>query len=455
MATLTAELPNDSGLRAAAYQLRTAGDTLGAQASVTRGVADSIGPPWWEDDASGTAKALLRELADELGTGSSAMYQSADALETLAGYVSSQRWRYDETGRELAALERDPFGDIVHAKLAEAARLLEERSGIEWHVRAAMGQAGEVINQAAALATWYHGSAGTSIWSRIGHYISDFGSGAWDGTYALGKTVFGFAVTAAKLSTYRLMVDPAGYLHDAEHALKTTETTIDTIAHHKKQFAENLINLKELRSDPVHWAGELVPTIILAVASAGVGLAGKGADTAGAVAETADSVDAATGAAGRLGITDLVNQQGFGVSRYENVFADELTPKGNPISGHTIEMHVNDSGNLSDADYLRSLGRRTDSIWTPPEAADEALKQFLLDHANDIDNLLANPASSPFVDTMSAGKPLGIAIHAGDPIIRVADTAKFVIRPASNMPEGFMVETAHLMFDSTAPRYLP
>ena len=62
MTTLTAQLPNDSPLRAAAYSLRSAGDTLASQASVTQGVTDVIGPGVWQDSASGRAKATLGTL---------------------------------------------------------------------------------------------------------------------------------------------------------------------------------------------------------------------------------------------------------------------------------------------------------------------------------------------------------------------------------------------------------
>ncbi len=277
-ATLTAQLPDEGGLRTAAYGLRNAGDALAAQASVTRSVGDAIGPGVWHDDASGQAKALLAELADELGTGSSAMYRSADALDTLASYVGTQHGRYEETGRLLEQMALDPVGDIAHHELAEAESLIEERHSIEWNVGAAMGHAGEIISHAAAQATRYHGSGGKSVWSRIEHYTADFVSGAWDGTYAMGKGLFAFGVLAAKLSPERMMVDPAGYLHDAEHAAMTAWTTGDEIAHDKKQFVENLLDLKELKSDPVHWAGELAPTIALTLLSGGLGAASKGAD---------------------------------------------------------------------------------------------------------------------------------------------------------------------------------
>jgi hypothetical protein len=295
MMSLTAELPDDNGLRGATFELRSSGDTLAAQAAVTRGVADGIGPGVWEDDASSRAKALLNELSSELSTGSSALHQSADALETLAQYVASQRGRYNEIGTQLEVQERDLFTDPMHASLGQATHLLEERRTIELNVSAAMSHARDVIIEAASRATRYHGNHGHSIWSRITHYVSDFASGAWDDTYGMGKAVFGLAVTAAKLSPERAIFDPEGYLHDAEHAVRTAESTVSAIVHHPGEFVQALLNLKELKSDPVHWAGELVPTIVLTVISAGAGAFGKGAEGAEVLGEAGlDVTKAAT-----------------------------------------------------------------------------------------------------------------------------------------------------------------
>lgn len=444
MLTLTAQLPDEGGLRAAASALRGTGDTLAGQASVTRGVAEGIGPAVWNDDASGNVRSLLQELADELGAGGSAMHQSASALEALAGYVSGQRWRYEETGRQLEALARDPLGDVDPGKLAEATRLLEERNGIEWGVRAAMGQAGDVINQATALATRYHSSGGKSVWSRIGHFFADLGSGAWDGTYEMGKGLLGLAVTLAKLSPLRAEYDPIGYAHDLAHAERTFTTDAYAIAHNKKAFAENLLNLKELKSDPVHWAGELVPSIALAFASGGLGLGAKGADGIEAV----DATAAATETSGRLSETALVNQEDFSLYRYEKIAGDSGTP------GHTYKLHLNVS-DQSNADYIRGLGRPTDGLWTSPEIADEAAKLVLPRVSGDIEQYLADPGGDPLKVEVSFNEPIGIALHSGDPTIRISDKAIFVIRPASSMPEGFSVETAYPVYDPSAPAYIP
>jgi hypothetical protein len=460
-ATLTAELPDAGGLRAAAYTLHAAGDTLGSQATVTRSVADSIGPGVWQDNTSGRAKSILYELSAELGDGSSAMYQAADALDTLAGYVDGQAWRYEETGQLLEGLARDPLSIVSPHELAEAEQLIEERRSIEQNVSAAMGHASDLINQAAARATRYHGSGGHSFWSSIEqdavesfksvwHTDSDFLSGIWDGTYEMGKgiveTAWSLFVLSQKLSPERLLVDPTGYFHDYEHAVQTGLTTVDYIAHHKQQFAENLLNLHELQTDPAHWFGELVPTIVAIIATKGLsGLAAKGADGTVAVDETALTAESG----GRLSAADLAKQSDFSLSRYERVMGDT-----GQTAGHTFEWHVNGSG-LPDDTYIRTLGRSTDGIWTSPETADEAAKLVLSSSSDDIAQFLANPGSDPLAIKVTFDNPIGITIHQGDPIIRASDTAKFIIRPASSMPEGFIIQTAYPVYDSSYTAYVP
>lgn len=299
MVTLTAQLPDPSGLRRAASQLRDAADRLSAQAAVTRGVLDAVGPSVWTDNSSGRVRGLLSELVGELSAGYAALSQSADALDSLAGYVSSQQARYEETGRGLEEMLRDPLSDLAHGKLSEAERLISERESIEWAVRAAMGQAGDTIMAAVGLADRYHGG-GQSFWSRAEQYLgwgaeelADVGSGIWDGSVQVVKGFYGLAVTAAKLSPTRMLVDPVGYYRDEEHAIKTVETSIRAIISDPKQFGEDLINLQELKKDPAHWLGELIPNVALLFASGGAGLAAKGVEGGEAIDATAEAASAA------------------------------------------------------------------------------------------------------------------------------------------------------------------
>jgi hypothetical protein len=471
-ATLTAQLPDDGQLRAASYSLRSVGDTLAGQCSVTRGVVDALGPAVWQDSSSGRATTILHNLCAELGAGSSAMYQAADALDSLAGYVAGQQWRYTETGQQLEEFARDPLGDLSPHKLAEAEQLIDERRSIEQNVSYAMGHAAEVISAAAARASRYHGTGGQSFWSSIEHDVSDFASGIWDGTYAIGKgavkTVWSLAVLSAKLSPERLLLDPQGFMRDAEHAANTLTTTVDYLAHDKKQFLSNLLNLDELRKNPIHWAGELVPTIVLTILTFGSGgVAAKGAEVSDAIDATAgagDTADAA-GLGGRLPIDNVVNnlvkQDDFGAARYEHVIGD--TGK---TGGHTIGQHTNTSS-LSNQDYIRSLQqehgtvvdgkinpRETEGIWTSEQIRDDTFRKALPQLTSHIDSMLTT-GRGVVAPTIRLDEPVGIALDDSDPFIRSSNIAKFVIRPASNMPEGFIIQTAFPVYDPTLPLYTP
>ena len=296
MVNLTAQLPDPSGLRGAASQLRDAAGQLSAQASVTHGVLAAVGPAVWTDSSSDRVRGLLSELAGELNSGYAALSQSADALDSLASYVSSHLDEYEEAGRELEEMLRDPASDLSHGKLTEAERLVSERETIEWSVRAAMGQASDTIMAAVGLADRYHGG-GQSFWSRAEQYLgwtaeelAPFVSGVWDGGVGVVKGVVGIAVTAAKLNPARLLVDPAGYYRDEEHAVKTIVSTVQAIVADPRQFGEDLLNLQELKKNPEHWLGELIPTVALTFAGLGAGAAGKAADLG-------EAADAATGAA--------------------------------------------------------------------------------------------------------------------------------------------------------------
>jgi len=120
----------------------------------------------------------------------------------------------------------------------------------------------------------------------------------------LVKTLWSLEVLSLKLSSERLLLDPQGFMHDAQHAANTLLTTIDYLAHDKKQFVSNLLNLNELRTNPIHWAGELVPSIVVTLLSFGAGgIVAKGgevSDTIDATAQAADSASKGTTLSARV-----------------------------------------------------------------------------------------------------------------------------------------------------------
>jgi hypothetical protein len=186
--------------------------------------------------------------------------------------------------------------DLSAHQLVEVEQLIEERRSIEQNVTQAMGYASDVVSAAAARASRYHGTGGQSVWSWLEHDVhdvSDFVTGIWDGGYDMAagliKTLWSLGVLSFKLSGERLLLDPQGFAHDAEHAAATLTSTVDSLAHNKQQFVASLLNLDELRKNPIHWFGELVPTIVATLLSMGAGGAASAAAKGGEITDAIDS----------------------------------------------------------------------------------------------------------------------------------------------------------------------
>jgi hypothetical protein len=145
-----------------------------------------------------------------------------------------------------------------------------------------------------------------------------FLGGVWLGTVGLGKAGLGLAEFGWKISPTRMMIDPLGWSRTMTTVGKTAYSLGDQAIMHPTKFwptfGSNMINLQEWKHDPATALGELVPAVVLAVATAGAGMAAEGAvGSAAALAETAESFDAiATVAAadGDIGATEYAVLKG-------------------------------------------------------------------------------------------------------------------------------------------------
>lgn len=322
-------LPDDSQLRTAAWQMQHAADETAGLASTVQATADAIGPGVWVDASSSHAKTLLVSLAGELNRARSDLTQAGDALSTLASYVAGQRSRYEQLVAELDNLGRPSGPGEPIAALTRIADLNRELASIQSGVTAAMARAAGVLERSSGTAPRHGG--GHSVWSTIG----DVASGLWDGTYQMGKGLFKLGVEAAKLNPLRAELDPVGYLHDVEKAgeggLKVARAFLDNPGGFAKSLGGALINADELKKDPAHWVGMIVPTIA-SVFLDGEGLAAKAGDLG-------ESVDAAAGvstAASRSAQLDsLASTYNLDRTGVEHVLDGYVDHNGFPVGFHT------------------------------------------------------------------------------------------------------------------------
>ena len=110
------------------------------------------------------------------------------------------------------------------------------------------------------------------FWSRAAHLASDVAGGAVEATTGMATFVF-------KLTPAYELIDPDGYVENAVGLVKG----LTYGATHPVDFAKAVIDWDTWVESPGRAIGHLLPTVVLAVATAGAGSAGEGAAAAEAL----------------------------------------------------------------------------------------------------------------------------------------------------------------------------
>jgi len=147
----------------------------------------------------------------------------------------------------------------------------------------------------------------SSVWGDIWGTVKDgasavagFGGDTLKGLGDFAGSLKDIGVLAYKLSPVYGVIDPSGQMQAQQQLLHGLEYG----AQHPGEFAKALVDWKDITNGhPGRAFGQLLPNIVLAVASGGAGAAAKGADAAnvvsklGTTAKTTDALGATTRAA--------------------------------------------------------------------------------------------------------------------------------------------------------------
>lgn len=466
-------LPNHTALLAGASHLRTAAGMLGTRSDQIRDYAHTIGPGTWVDGSSQAARSLLESLAHELSLARNALNDAASALEQAGRFVSARRPRHDQVELRLSQLTKLNLSVLKPETLAEIVRLRQERHHIERDVSAAMDHCRQVVDRCAAMAQRHHDRvrrAFMQFLKGVGDGLAAFGKGAlrfgigvWDGTWELGKGVVSLGVWAYKISPYRAMVDPKGFWRDSIGFYTSAGQFIAALKNDPgqviREVGKSVLNLDELRRDPAHWAGMLIPGIVLAVATDGVGVAAKGlegAEAAGAgirAATLAGDAGAAVLRKPTLSVADLLKNPEFGVARYEGKGGFNVRQPG-----HILDKHVNPHADLTDRQYIllrqasREPGRRYEGLFTNEAVANDVVREFLARNENGISAWLKREELTTFEkDVIELPDSIGVASKTFkdgvEPAYQIdivpVNQARVFLKRSNETPEGFVVQTAY------------
>jgi guanyl-specific ribonuclease Sa/uncharacterized protein YukE len=298
---------------------------LSAFASVARSAVDRLGSltggSIWVGEAAGAFAQVVDEVPRKLGEAASsfgeasaavasyaevlrdaqrrvdgaiALYRSGEA-QTSAWEREWQRWR-----RLAAAAETDgtpeplrPTGTDPGARERSEAERLVARALAD--VEDAAVRARDRLREAGRLAPDEPG-----FFSRALGQLGQFGLGIWDSTWGMAELVW-------SVSPARMIVDPAEW---ATGIAEMGEGIVYGVAH-PVEFAKAVSNWDMWMENPARALGQLVPDLVIAVATAGGGAAGatgrRAADAADSARDLARAADAAESASDLRRVDDLVD----------------------------------------------------------------------------------------------------------------------------------------------------
>lgn len=169
----------------------------------------------------------------------------------------------------------------------------------------AQGDLDQAANAAAAaLTAAEHGAPqAPGFFSQVFGGVESFFSGVGEGVVGMAEGIWQLSKLLGPLDVLNPvqlgadLADPSRLQHSLHQLGQIGDGIAKDPVGFLKNFGENLINLKEWEKDPAKAAGELVPTVVLAVLSGGAGAAAKGVDVAADGADAAETADAAATAA--------------------------------------------------------------------------------------------------------------------------------------------------------------
>jgi hypothetical protein len=263
----------------------------------------------WIGPAGDAFRQAMGELPDKLSTGVTAMNAASHALTAYAsalraaqrqaaqaisqyadGDRSSAVWQHQVSAHQQSRAaahqlahatgtpvppDTDPpsSSDPGSADRAAATQTLGSARGT---VEAAAAVASHALNAASQGAPHKPG-----LLSRALHDVGHFFQGAGESTWSMLKT-------GVEMSPTYAMMNPLGFLHNAENMGKGLLNGVE----HPVQFGKALLDWDEWSKDPSKAAGDLLPTVLLTLFSGGAGAAAKGEDAATVADRLALTADA-------------------------------------------------------------------------------------------------------------------------------------------------------------------
>lgn len=295
-----------AGVTATAAAHRAAGEQLGAQAHAVGGLLQSLVGSGWSGPASSSALGYALLLTTSLARAGDAARQMSQALSGYASALEAAQSRWDHAARlgqaaldeevsHRASAERSAgeletqaaAGDAVAAHLAAQirsaamdytsplrARAVAEAGAAQLDAQTAARAAAAVVRAATTAITPHAAPAATSQhssehsedrpwYAAAWHQVAGFGEGLWHGVSDPVVMAFG-------------LVNPFG--DPVKHWEELGQGIWQGVTH-PAEFGKALIDWQDLsQGEYGRWVGELLPSVVAAVASGGAGASVRGVE---------------------------------------------------------------------------------------------------------------------------------------------------------------------------------
>jgi hypothetical protein len=227
--------------------------------------------------AAGALADYARVLRDAQADAAAAVRRYADgeaATASWRGQVAAHEQARSEEEARAAAAGRTPPPDTGRPSSYDPGA--DDRAAAEHLLQSAQQRVEAAARRSAAVVQDARQGAPhePGLLSRALHAAGSFFAGAGEATWGLAKLTFELSPTYA-------LVDPKGFLDNAENLAKGVVLGIE----HPKELGKALIDYDTWKRDPARALGHLVPDLVLMLATAG---AGEGAAAAGRLAEGAE-----------------------------------------------------------------------------------------------------------------------------------------------------------------------
>lgn len=248
-------------LKAAAGSLRSVADGLMVAWNAVAELGAVVGSQSWKGDAYAKfhEKMAKAPSTGDIDNAQGAVRKAAETLDTLAGAVQARQGELAVQKTALDGLGLAGDGDIEGAKKDRVKQIVEDTKDIRDRYKSDLRTAQTVFDQLDDAPRYAKDHSGWNYWLKAGlHNVGDFFEGAWEGIWDSLTALTSLSAT---------LVQPWKW----PEAFTTAKQVVSYAIENPVEFGKLLIDVEGFKKNPAKWLGNLAPSVVAAIFTAGAG----------------------------------------------------------------------------------------------------------------------------------------------------------------------------------------